>query len=175
MSYPVIAVELPPPFTVSPIVHNTATAAAALVWLGVAAWAVWLARRHRTPVPLVIMAGGALTVGYEPVVDVLGKCYLPESYQWTLFEVLDRGMPVYAIFVYSAFFGGFALSSWNHLARGGAPAGTGSRARSSAELRAIASPMPLPTIRSAVRREGTYQRKKPARIAQATVPERGTP
>lgn len=116
-------IEPPPEFTVSPLVHNTATGVAALVWLTVAGWALWLARRHRTATPLVIMLGGALTVGYEPVVDVLGKCYLPENYQWTLFEVLDRGMPVYAVLVYSAFFGGFALSAWNHLRGGGAPGG----------------------------------------------------
>jgi hypothetical protein len=69
-------------------------------------------------VPFAFLLGGALTIAYEPIVDVLGMCYLPENYQWTLLTVLDRDIPVYAILVYTAFFGGFATAGWNHLKSG---------------------------------------------------------
>jgi hypothetical protein len=118
-----LALEPVPHFTASQALHNTATAAAAAVLLGVIVVAYRLARRHHSPVPFFFLLGGALTVGYEPVVDTLGKCYLPSDYQWTMFTVLDRPMPVYAVLVYTAFFGGFAIMSWNHLTTGGPAAG----------------------------------------------------
>ncbi|HEY1971207.1 MAG TPA: hypothetical protein VGH89_24850 [Pseudonocardia sp.] len=116
-----VSLEPVPDLTVSPAVHIAATLAAGLVWLGVLIFASVQARRHRSPIPLLFLLGGALTVGFEPIVDTLGKCYLPRNYQWTMFTVLDRPMPVYAVLVYSAFFGGFALMAWSHLRRGGAP------------------------------------------------------
>lgn len=103
--------------------HNVGTAVAAVVLLGVVVYAVRVARRHHSLVPFAFLLGGALTVGYEPVVDVLGMCYLPKDYQWTLFSVLGRDMPVYTILVYCAFFGGFATVAWNHLKSGGPPRG----------------------------------------------------
>lgn len=113
----------PPDLTVTGDLHLIATIAAATVWLGVLVVAFRLARRHRSAIPFAMLAGGAITFGFEPVVDVLGKCYLPETEQWTLFTALGRDMPVYGAFVYSAFFGGFSIMSWNHLSRGGAPSG----------------------------------------------------
>lgn len=116
-------VEPHPDFTVTAGVHNGFTAVAAVVLLGVVVWAVRVSRQHHTPIPFFFLLGGALTVGFEPIVDLLGKCYLPTDYQWTLFTVLDRPMPVYAILVYAAFFGGFAIMAWNHLTTGGSPEG----------------------------------------------------
>ena len=118
-----LGIESPPNFTTSAGVHNGFTAVAAVVLLGVIVWAVRVARREHTAIPFFFLLGGALTVGYEPIVDVLGKCFLPKDYQWTLFTVLDRGMPVYAIFVYVAFVGGFAIMAWDHLNTGGSPSG----------------------------------------------------
>jgi hypothetical protein len=122
MHFDILAqVEQPPEMTVSSTVHNIGTVIAAVVLLGVVVFAVRVARRHHSLVPFALLLGGALTVGYEPIVDVLGMCYLPKSYQWTLFSALGRDMPVYAILVYCAFFGGFATVAWNHL-KSGSPA-----------------------------------------------------
>jgi len=112
-----------PNMTISSGLHLFAEAITFAVLLGVLAWAISLARRHRTAVPLLMMLGGALTYGYEPIVDTLGKCYLPATHQWTLFTELGRHMPVYGLFVYSAFFGGFSIMSWSHLRSGGNPKG----------------------------------------------------
>jgi hypothetical protein len=110
-----------PNMTISSGLHLFAEAITFAVLLGVLAWAISLARRYRTPVPLLMMLGGALTYGFEPIVDTLGKCYLPATHQWTLFTELGRHMPVYGLFVYSAFFGGFSIMSWSHLKAGGDP------------------------------------------------------
>ena len=118
-----VPIEPVPDFTVSPTVHIAATAVAAAVCLITVAVAGRQALSSRTPIPVLFMLGGALTVGFEPIVDVLGKCYLPRDFQWTMFTVLDRPMPVYAVLVYTAFFGGFALMSWSHLHKGGRPEG----------------------------------------------------
>lgn len=118
-----IGLEPLPSLTVSEDLHLIATLIAIAVWLGVLVKAAGLARRHASAIPLVMVAGGAITFGYEPVVDVLGQCYLPETHQWTLFTALDRSMPLYGLFVYSAFFGGFSMMAWAHLKRGGAARG----------------------------------------------------
>jgi hypothetical protein len=120
-SFDAMSVQPVPHFTVSKVVYISATIAAAVVLLGVVIAAVIYLRRRRDATPLMFLLGGALTVGYEPLVDVLGKCYLPDQYQWTIFTVLGRDMPAYAVLVYSAFFGGFAWMSWSHL-RSGKPA-----------------------------------------------------
>lgn len=112
-----------PDLTVSSDLHLVATLIAIAVWLGVVVTAVRLGRRHGTLLPLLMLAGGAITYGFEPIVDTLGKCWLPEDEQWTLFTAFNRDMPVYGVFVYSAFFGGFSLMSWSHLKSGGAPSG----------------------------------------------------
>jgi hypothetical protein len=108
-----------PDFTVSSDLHLVATLITIVVWLGVLAAAIRLGRRHATLLPLLMLAGGAITYGFEPIVDTLGKCWLPETEQWTLFTAFNRDMPVYGVFVYSAFFGGFSMMSWNHLRSGG--------------------------------------------------------
>jgi hypothetical protein len=115
--------ETPPDMTVSADKNLLATAIAAAVWLGVVIWGMRLGRKYATAIPLILVAGGAITYGYEPLVDNLGKCWLPEHHQWTLFTTFGRSMPVYGVFVYSAFFGGFAILSWAHLKGGGAPSG----------------------------------------------------
>jgi hypothetical protein len=112
-----------PNMTVSSGLHLFAEAITFAVLLGVLASAISLARRYRTAVPLLMMLGGALTYGYEPIVDTLGKCYLPATHQWTLFTELGRHMPVYGLFVYSAFFGGFSMMSWSYLKHGSTPSG----------------------------------------------------
>jgi hypothetical protein len=103
--------------------HLIAEGITFVVWFGVLAWAISVARRNRSPLPLLMMLGGAITYGYEPVVDTLGKCWLPSTHQWTLFTVLGRHMPVYGVFVYSAFFGGFSIMAWSYLKAGRDPKG----------------------------------------------------
>jgi hypothetical protein len=103
--------------------HLVAEGITFAVWVGVLVWAGTLARRHRSALPLLMMLGGAITYGYEPIVDTLGKCWLPATHQWTLFTELGRHMPLYGVFVYSAFFGGFSIMTWSYLKGGRDPKG----------------------------------------------------
>lgn len=121
MTRPMVVLEPVPDMTVTKTLFNLATAAAALVLAGVMITAIRLASRYRTPIPLLFILGGALTYGYEPIVDTLGKCWLPSGYQVTVFRMLDRPMPLYGLFVYMAFFGGFTLTSWSQLMAGAEP------------------------------------------------------
>jgi hypothetical protein len=118
-----ILLEPVPHMTVSSGLHLFAEAITFAVLVGVAVWAVVLARRYRTAVPLLMIVGGGLTYGFEPIVDTLGKCWLPATHQWTLFTEMGRHMPLYGLWVYAAFFGGFSIASWSHLKAGGAPSG----------------------------------------------------
>ncbi|HTK61761.1 MAG TPA: hypothetical protein VL595_05260 [Pseudonocardia sp.] len=83
-------------------------------------YAVVLLRKERTPVPLLLMAGGAAAMLCEPIVDVLGLCVFPSGNQWTLFKTFDRPIPMF-ILVYIWFVGGQALLVWRTLQRGGGP------------------------------------------------------
>jgi hypothetical protein len=63
--------------------------------------------RGRGPVFLYCLAGGAIAVIWEPIVDVLGQCWLPSRGQhWEAFTLLGRHVPLMMPFVYSWFVGG---------------------------------------------------------------------
>lgn len=74
--------------------------------------------RHRTPVPLLFMAGGAVAAVFEPIVDVLGMCFFPRPGQWVGLELFDRPVPVFMWAVYSWFVGGQAFLLWQRMQRG---------------------------------------------------------
>jgi hypothetical protein len=63
--------------------------------------------RGRGPVFLYCLIGGAIAVIWEPIVDVLGQCWLPTRGQhWEAFTLLGRHVPLMMPFVYSWFVGG---------------------------------------------------------------------
>jgi hypothetical protein len=63
--------------------------------------------RGRGPIFLCCLIGGAIAVLWEPIVDVLGQCWLPSRGQhWEAFTLLNRPIPLMMPFVYSWFVGG---------------------------------------------------------------------
>jgi hypothetical protein len=63
--------------------------------------------RGNGPIFLCCLIGGAIAVVWEPIVDVLGQCWLPSRGQhWEAFTLLDRHIPLMMPFVYSWFVGG---------------------------------------------------------------------
>lgn len=63
--------------------------------------------RGKGPIFLACLAGGAIAVIWEPIVDVLGQCWLPSRGQhWEAFTLLGRHVPLMMPFVYSWFVGG---------------------------------------------------------------------
>jgi hypothetical protein len=77
-----------------------------LVFIG---YAVWAWRRKRTLVPLLLIVGGIVATGLEPVWDVLGLCWFPRGDSTTLFEAFGRPMPIFLPLAYGWFLGGLAL------------------------------------------------------------------
>ena len=91
----------------------------ALPLVGLAGWCLRQWRRERDPVPLLCLAGGAVCVLFEPIVDILGLCWYPRSGQWKLFETLGRPIPVGVLFGYMWAFGGLTAVAATVLRRKG--------------------------------------------------------
>jgi hypothetical protein len=62
--------------------------------------------RKRTPLYLLIVAGGAICMFNETALDVLGHCYFPEHNDWQVYQTLGRPVPLWVAFSYVAYFGG---------------------------------------------------------------------
>jgi hypothetical protein len=63
--------------------------------------------RGKGPIFLYCLIGGAIAVIWEPIVDVIGQCWLPSRGQhWEAFTLLNRHVPLMMPFVYSWFVGG---------------------------------------------------------------------
>src|SRR4051794_32133015 len=62
--------------------------------------------KKRTPLYLLILAGGAICMFNETALDVLGHCYFPAINDWQAYETLGRPIPVWVAFSYVAYFGG---------------------------------------------------------------------
>jgi len=76
--------------------------------VGLAGYCALRYRKERDPVPLLCLAGGAMCVLFEPIVDILGLCWYPRHGQWKLFETLGRPIPVGVLFGYMWAFGGLS-------------------------------------------------------------------
>lgn len=89
-----------------------------LVCLVVIFYAVRDWRRTGSPIALLILAGGALCVFEEPIVDIMGLCWFFRDGQWILMEPFGRPIPVWMLPVYTAYVGGQAWYTLNRLERG---------------------------------------------------------
>jgi hypothetical protein len=76
-------------------------------------------RRGKGPIMLWCLLGGFIAVIWEPIVDVLGQCWLPSRGQhWIAFTLLNRHIPLMMPFVYSWFVGGQAYLFYRLFQRG---------------------------------------------------------
>jgi hypothetical protein len=75
-------------------------------------------RKQHDPILLYCLIGGAFAATLEPVVDVLGMCFLRENNAFGTFTVLDRTMPLYICFVYPWYVGGLGYLSYRLFDRG---------------------------------------------------------
>jgi hypothetical protein len=74
--------------------------------------------RKRDAVLLLCLLGGLVTCTFEPLVDVLGMCYLPAKGQWTAFTLYGRHIPLLIPPVYAWYVGGMAWVTYEMLQRG---------------------------------------------------------
>jgi hypothetical protein len=75
-------------------------------------------RKERDTLPLLCLAGGALCMFMEPVVDVLGQCWFPRTNQWIGLETFGRPIPMFMWPVYTWFIGGQAYLFYRAFTKG---------------------------------------------------------
>jgi hypothetical protein len=85
--------------------------------LTLAAAARDLIRRH-DPLLLYCLIGGTLSVLFEPIVDILGLCFLKSNGAIGTFTIIDRTIPLYLIPVYTWYVGGLAYVFYRLFERG---------------------------------------------------------
>lgn len=90
------------PHTIQTVMTVGVGTVTALLLVGISVLCV----RKRTPLYLLIMAGGALCMFNETALDILGHCYFPSKHDWQAYETLGRPVPVWVAFAYVAYFGG---------------------------------------------------------------------
>lgn len=74
-------------------------------------------RRSGSPLPLLVLAGGALCVCIEPIVDLMGLCWFWPAGQHPLFEVFGRSIPDWMLPTYLFYVGGQTLYTMRWLER----------------------------------------------------------
>jgi hypothetical protein len=72
----------------------------------VAAWCLAYAVRRRDVLPLVMLGGGLLSVGLEPVVDTMGKVWYAKDNPWVVYTSMGVPQPAFLVLGYALFWGG---------------------------------------------------------------------
>jgi hypothetical protein len=74
--------------------------------------------KSKSPMLALILVGGAVANLAEPFVDLVGACWHPIINQHTLFENMDRPLPVWLFFSYITYFGCLTMWTFNAFNRG---------------------------------------------------------
>lgn len=69
-------------------------------------WCVVYAVRRRDALPLVMLAGGVISMGLEPAVDTLGKVWYAKDNPWVVYVGMGVPQPAFLLMGYSLFWGG---------------------------------------------------------------------
>ncbi|WP_330254980.1 hypothetical protein OG874_10765 [Nocardia sp. NBC_00565] len=69
-------------------------------------WCLVYVVRQRNALPLVMLAGGIISMGLEPAVDTLGKVWYAKDNPWVLYEGMGVPQPAFLLMGYSLFWGG---------------------------------------------------------------------
>ena len=105
--------------------HPTATylftALMAVFFIGLVAWALLVARRERTWLPIACMLGGLISFGFEPVLDSVAHIFYPLGSPLTAVTIFDTTIPWFVVMAYVFWVGAGALlvSRWFEQGRTG--------------------------------------------------------
>jgi hypothetical protein len=69
-------------------------------------WCAIYARRQRDALPLVMLAGGVISMGLEPTVDTMGKVWYATDNPWVVYVGMGVPQPAFLMMGYSLFWGG---------------------------------------------------------------------
>ncbi len=80
--------------------------------------AIGLARKYRSFVPIGLLIGAGALVCYEPIADVMGKCWFPAIDQMVAVRALGRSTPLFLLTSYFWYVGGLAVFLMHRLRHG---------------------------------------------------------
>jgi hypothetical protein len=69
-------------------------------------WCIVYVVRQRDVLPLVMLAGGVISMGLEPTVDTLGKVWYAKDNPWVVYAGMGVPQPAFLLMGYSLFWGG---------------------------------------------------------------------
>lgn len=82
------------------------------------AYAIWIAVKHRSIVPLFIYLGGGIAYLAEPLVNVLGLVWFPQTGLQAVWGTLGRNVPLFGFLAYLWFLGGMTVIVYDRLRAG---------------------------------------------------------
>jgi hypothetical protein len=80
--------------------------------------AIRLASKYRSFVPIGLLIGAGTLVCYEPIADVMGKCWFPAIDQMVAVTAFGRSTPLFLLTSYFWYVGGLAVYIMHRLRRG---------------------------------------------------------
>jgi hypothetical protein len=80
--------------------------------------AIVVARRYKSLAPIGLLIGAGTLVCFEPIVDVMGKCWFPAIDQLAAVRVLGRSTPQFLLTSYFWYVGGLAVYLFHRLKKG---------------------------------------------------------
>ena len=91
------------------------TAVLALLVLG---YSIWLAKKHESAVPVLLVLAAAAAIPLEPIVGFLGHVIHPADGSIKMFAAVDRVIPWHMGFAYTAAFGAIYLALYLKISSG---------------------------------------------------------
>lgn len=82
------------------------------------AYAIWIAFKHKSIVPIFIYLGGGLAYLAEPLVNVLGLVWFPQEGLQAVWGTLGRKVPLFGFLAYLWFLGGMTVILYDRLHTG---------------------------------------------------------
>jgi hypothetical protein len=114
---------VPPPVdaaltAVDMVISNRIITINCVIIIAAAIYALRLCKQSGSPIPILLLVGGAFTNLAEPFVDLGGACWHPIIGQDAIFENMDRPMPLWLLTTYIAYFGMLPMLIYHSFSKG---------------------------------------------------------
>ena len=109
-----------PPFAsaIDPTLQFWVTAAMAAAMLVALCYSLLQWRTSGRPTFLLLFLGGGAMMAFEPLVDTVGACWVPERNSWVVFRAYGRPLPLWLCLTYFFYFGIGVGVTWQLMRRG---------------------------------------------------------
>ncbi|MET0985759.1 MAG: hypothetical protein ABW034_10170 [Steroidobacteraceae bacterium] len=86
-------------------------------------YALWLAKRRGTWLPVLLWVGAWLTMFLEPVADIMGNAIHSQIGQMNMYSVKGHPLPLYVLFAYPPYYGALTILLFDRYVRQDIPRG----------------------------------------------------